>query len=114
MTTAGSRSGQDTPMDVQGRPHQGNDQRAASDGMASSIFRSVNPSSATHSADSDRQAGSEAHYAAAAIAEDVCAVSYKGDSGFTLTTVLNFDDERVVAFASNNDHWFEQEGQGSS
>ncbi|MBV8084447.1 MAG: MoaF N-terminal domain-containing protein [Chloroflexi bacterium] len=53
---------------------------------------------------------SEAHYGAATVSEDVCAVSYKGDQGFTLTAVLNFDDKRVVAFASNTEQWFEQQG----
>ncbi len=61
-------------------------------------------------AKSDRQAESTAHYGAATISEDVCAVSYKGDAGYTLTTVLNFDDKHVVAFASNNEQWFEQQG----
>ena len=59
---------------------------------------------------SDQQPNAEAHYSAATISEDVCAVSYKGDEGFTLTTVLNFDDNRVVAFASNSEQWFEQQG----
>lgn len=59
---------------------------------------------------SDQQAQAEAHYGAETISEDVCAVSYKGDEGYTLTTVLNFDDKRVVAFASNNEQWFEQKG----
>src|ERR1700758_558435 len=52
------------------------------------------------------QSESAAHYGSATIAEDVCAISYKGDAGYTLTTVLNFDDKRVVAFASNSDQWF--------
>ena len=58
----------------------------------------------------DGPAGSKAHYGAARISEDVCAVSYKGDEGYTLTTVLNFDDRHVVAFASNSEQWFEQQG----
>ena len=60
--------------------------------------------------DGGKPSESEAQYGAATVSEDVCAVSYKGDQGFTLTTVLNFDDKRVVAFASNNEQWFEQQG----
>ena len=37
----------------------------------------------------------------AEVGEDVYAVSYLGDAGFTLTTVLDFRTGKLVAFASN-------------
>ena len=37
----------------------------------------------------------------AEVGEDVYAVSYLGESGFTLTTVLDFRTNKLVAFASN-------------
>jgi hypothetical protein len=44
------------------------------------------------------------------VADDVWAVSYKGESGYTLTTILNFENKRLVSFASNDKEWFEQQG----
>ena len=67
-----------------------------------------------HAVKADDQSGqrgeAEAHYGTETVSEDVCAVSYKGKEGYTLTTVLNFDDKHMVAFASNSDQWFEQRG----
>jgi hypothetical protein len=39
------------------------------------------------------------------VTDDVCAVSYRGASGHTLTVVLNFSTGRMSAFASNNTDW---------
>ena len=66
--------------------------------------------SASKEKQSDGPAESEAQHGSAPISEDVCAVSYKGESGYTLTTILNFDERHMVAFASNSEQWFEQKG----
>jgi len=39
------------------------------------------------------------------------AISYRGASGHTLTVVLNLDDHRALAFASNETSWFDMRGQ---
>ena len=52
----------------------------------------------------------KAQYEVAAINEDVCAVSYLSKSGFTLTTVLDFDSGTVVSFASNEKELVPQRG----
>ncbi len=44
------------------------------------------------------------------MAQNVCAVSYLSGSGYTLTVVLNFDDHRLVGFASNEKQWFPVSG----
>jgi hypothetical protein len=49
-------------------------------------------------------------YASVKVHPDVYAVSYLGDAGYTLTTVLNFKDKRAVSFASNEKDWVEQHG----
>jgi MoaF N-terminal domain len=51
-----------------------------------------------------------AKYEVAAINEDVCAVSYLSESGFTLTSVLDFDSGTVVSFASNEKELIPQRG----
>jgi hypothetical protein len=40
-------------------------------------------------------------YELADVGKDVAAVSYLSDSGYTLTTVLDFGTQRIVAFSSN-------------
>jgi hypothetical protein len=40
-------------------------------------------------------------YELADVSKDVAAVSYLSDSGYTLTTVLDFGTQRIVAFSSN-------------
>jgi hypothetical protein len=52
----------------------------------------------------------KARYEVAAINEDVCAVSYLSESGFTLTSVLDFDSGTVVSFASNETELVPQRG----
>jgi hypothetical protein len=53
------------------------------------------------------QAGSQAvpshpvHYECEAIGDDVWAVSYLGDSGYTLSTILDYRTHELTAFASN-------------
>jgi hypothetical protein len=45
-------------------------------------------------------------YAAYAISDDVQLVSYRANSGFTLTVALNFADHRLASIASNSEQWF--------
>ena len=52
----------------------------------------------------------KAKYEVAPVNEDVCAVSYLSDSGFTLTSVLDFDSGTVVSFASNEKELVPQRG----
>lgn len=52
----------------------------------------------------------KAKYEVAAINDDVCAVSYLSESGFTLTSVLDFDSGKVVSFASNEKQLVPQHG----
>lgn len=49
-------------------------------------------------------------YEVARVTGDVWAVSYLAPSGFTLTTVLDFDEGRIVSFASNEKQLFLQHG----
>jgi hypothetical protein len=44
------------------------------------------------------------------VSDDVSVVSYRSKNGYTLTVALNFADHRMVAFASNSEQWFQQEG----
>ena len=52
----------------------------------------------------------KAKYEVAVINQDVCAVSYLSKSGFTLTSVLDFDSGTVVSFASNEKELVPQRG----
>jgi hypothetical protein len=52
----------------------------------------------------------KAKYEVAAVNPDVCAVSYLSESGFTLTSVLDFDSGTVVSFASNEKELVPQHG----
>jgi molybdenum cofactor biosynthesis MoaF-like protein len=52
----------------------------------------------------------KAKYEVAAINADVCAVSYLSQSGFTLTSVLDFASGTVVSFASNEKELVPQRG----
>jgi hypothetical protein len=49
-------------------------------------------------------------YAAIRAADDAYAVSYLSGSGYTLTVVLNFKDNTLVGFASNDKQWFPVKG----
>lgn len=51
-----------------------------------------------------------AKYELARITDDVYAVAYLSDSGFTLTTVLDFDEGTAVSFASNEKQLLVQRG----
>ncbi|MDP9276134.1 MAG: hypothetical protein M3O99_11140 [Chloroflexota bacterium] len=52
----------------------------------------------------------KAKYEVAAVNADVCAISYLSESGFTLTSVLDFDSGTVVSFASNEKELIPQRG----
>ena len=52
----------------------------------------------------------KAKYEVAAVNQDVCAVSYLSASGFTLTSVLDFESRTVVSFASNEKELVPQRG----
>lgn len=52
----------------------------------------------------------KAKYEVAVVNPDVCAVSYLSESGFTLTSVLDFDSGTVVSFASNEKELVPQHG----
>ena len=52
----------------------------------------------------------KAKYEVAAVTDDVCAVSYLSESGFTLTSVLDFAAGTVVSFASNEKELVTQRG----
>lgn len=52
-------------------------------------------------ADPGEKPTTEKKYEVAQVNDDVCAVSYLGASGYTLTTVLDFKTGRMSAFASN-------------
>lgn len=56
-----------------------------------------------------KQAG-RSEYKAARVSDDVHAVSYLAESGFTLTSVLNFKTGAVVSFASNEKQLVVQHG----
>jgi hypothetical protein len=50
-------------------------------------------------------------YAAVEVADGVYAVSYLAASGYTLTVVLNFRDQKVVGFASSAKDWHPVRGR---
>jgi MoaF N-terminal domain len=49
-------------------------------------------------------------YAAIRVADDIYAVSYLAPSGYTLTVVLNFREQRTVGFASSSKDWHPVQG----
>jgi hypothetical protein len=49
-------------------------------------------------------------YAAYRVSDDVELVSYRADSGFTLTVALNFTDHQLASIASNSEQWFPARG----
>jgi hypothetical protein len=49
-------------------------------------------------------------YKAFEMSDNVVVASYLGEQGYALTVALNFDDGRVVGFASNDKEWFPCEG----
>ena len=50
-------------------------------------------------------------YAAMEVADGVYAVSYLASSGYTLTVVLNFQDRKMVGFASRAKDWHPVRGR---
>lgn len=52
----------------------------------------------------------EKHYEVAKVSTHVFAVSYLASSGWTLTTVLDFESGKLVAFASNDKQLVVQHG----
>jgi phenolic acid decarboxylase len=50
-------------------------------------------------------------YAAMEVANGVYAVSYLAPSGYTLTVVLNFQDRKMVGFASSAKDWHPVRGR---
>ena len=71
-----------------------------------------NPKPPTNGEQKTPKPGAEAKakYEVASINDDVCAVSYLAASGFTLTSVLDFDSGAVVSFASNEKELIPQRG----
>jgi phenolic acid decarboxylase len=49
--------------------------------------------------------------AAVKVADGVFAVSYLSESGYTLTTILNLPEQKMVGFASNGETWTKQSGK---
>ena len=49
-------------------------------------------------------------YAATRIADEIYAVSYLAQSGYTLTVVLNFGDQQLVGFVSAAKEWYPVRG----
>ena len=49
-------------------------------------------------------------YAAVAVADAVYVVSYLAASGYTLTVVLNFQNQQLIGFASSAKEWFPVRG----
>ncbi len=50
------------------------------------------------------------HYEVAEIRDQIYAISYLAESGFTLTSILDFDTRAVIAFASNEKMLIVQHG----
>jgi MoaF N-terminal domain len=49
-------------------------------------------------------------YAAVAVADAAYVVSYLAPSGYTLTVVLNFQNQQLIGFASSAKEWFPVRG----
>ncbi len=60
--------------------------------------------------DPEERPTTEKKYEMARVNDDVCAVSYLGASGYTLTTVLDFKTGKAVGFASNEKELVAQHG----
>ena len=59
----------------------------------------------------DRGGPSEkAIYGAVPVADGAYLVSYLAASGYTLTVVLNFQDQQLIGFASSSKEWFPVRG----
>jgi molybdenum cofactor biosynthesis protein MoaF len=49
-------------------------------------------------------------YGTARVTDDGHVVSYLSPGGYALTVVLDFENKRMVGFASNEKEWFQQQG----
>jgi hypothetical protein len=58
----------------------------------------------------DSPAGERPPYAAYPVSATVALVSYRADSGFTLTVALNYATHEMVGVASNSAQWFPARG----
>ena len=58
----------------------------------------------------DGGAKEKPQYGAVKVADGVFAVSYLAASGYTLTVVLNFQEKRMVGFASGAKEWYPVQG----
>lgn len=56
------------------------------------------------------RSATEKEYAAWKITDDVVALSYLAESGYTLTVILNFRDNNMVGFASGAKEWYPVKG----
>src|SRR5258708_2091541 len=56
------------------------------------------------------RSSTEKKYAVWKITDDVLAVSYLAQSGYTLTVILNFSDNSMVGFASGAKEWYPIKG----
>ena len=87
----------------------------ASDGTVTWREKSADDKNAKSSSNGKQKSAkpsteAKAKYEVASINDDVCAVSYLAASGFTLTSVLDFDSGTVVSFASNEKELIPQHG----
>jgi hypothetical protein len=57
-----------------------------------------------------KQSAERATYAAVAVADGAYLVSYLAASGYTLTVVLNFNDQQLIGVASSAKEWFPLRG----
>jgi phenolic acid decarboxylase len=53
----------------------------------------------------------EKRYGAVKVTDQVHVMSYLGSAGYTLTVVLNYADNSLVGFASNDQQWFPLKGK---
>jgi hypothetical protein len=52
----------------------------------------------------------EKSYGAVKVNDKTIAISYLATSGYTLSVVLNLDDQRMFGFASNDKEWYAMKG----
>ena len=73
-------------------------------------WRNAGQQPSTEGKQKSRPAAEKADYAAIKVSEGIYAVSYLAASGYTLTVVLNFRDNKVVGFASSSKDWHPVQG----
>jgi hypothetical protein len=57
-----------------------------------------------------KEATEHPEYAAVKVADGIYAFSYLAPSGYTLTGVLNFQNKKIVGFASGSKEWYPVQG----